>query len=414
MKKGYLSQYFKGVASKKLSSVEASKEVSNQHEFNGAKNLIKLLGVPDSKRRIETTFLYLNDSEHKLSSEGTLTWYDAREKHPSRSELRLYYSTNVVTESMKTGDTLFICLKSDDSALVIIAESFSTIESQLLWLFNITSVNIGNFQIVDDLSNTESSIYYASKIILDELGIDAFERSDDFLEDMIRNFNNAFPSTKEFSEYARSTVDFCSPIEEPDETLMTWIDREESLFRTFEKYLIADRIKSGFFVNDSVNVDEFVSYSLSVLNRRKSRVGRALENHFEEILKLNEVSYSRTEITENSSKPDFLFPGITYYKDHNFPVELLTMLGAKTTCKDRWRQILDEADRIERKHLLTLEAAISVQQLKNMCERKIQLVVPKMILSSYSQDYSLKIMSVEVFLTEVKNKQRRSVEVAKR
>ena len=139
-----------------------------------------------------------------------------------------------------------------------------------------------------------------------------------------------------------------------------------------------------------------------------------MENHFEEILKLNEVSYSRTEITENSSKPDFLFPGITYYKDHDFPVELLTMLGAKTTCKDRWRQILDEADRIERKHLLTLEAAISVQQLKNMCERKIQLVVPKMILSSYSLDYSSKIMSVEVFLTEVKNKQRRLVEVAKR
>jgi hypothetical protein len=30
------------------------------------------------------------------------------------------------------------------------------------------------------------------------------------------------------------------------------------------------------------------------------------------------------------------------------------MLGVKTTCSDRWRQVLAEADRIQLKHLLTL------------------------------------------------------------
>ena len=35
------------------------------------------------------------------------------------------------------------------------------------------------------------------------------------------------------------------------------------------------------------------------------------------------------------------------------------MLGVKSTRKDRWRQVLAEADRIDDKHLLTLETAIS-------------------------------------------------------
>ena len=34
MKQGYLSQYFKGIAAKVLSAVEADYAKSNQHEFN--------------------------------------------------------------------------------------------------------------------------------------------------------------------------------------------------------------------------------------------------------------------------------------------------------------------------------------------------------------------------------------------
>jgi len=42
MKQGYLSQYFKGVASKKLSEVEVNPELSHQHEFNGVKNMMSM------------------------------------------------------------------------------------------------------------------------------------------------------------------------------------------------------------------------------------------------------------------------------------------------------------------------------------------------------------------------------------
>jgi hypothetical protein len=43
MKKGYLSQYFEGVAAKRLSSVEADILVSNQHEFQGVEQLKSIL-----------------------------------------------------------------------------------------------------------------------------------------------------------------------------------------------------------------------------------------------------------------------------------------------------------------------------------------------------------------------------------
>jgi hypothetical protein len=46
MKQGYLSQYFSGVAAKRLSSVEANILISNQHEFNGVEGLRTLLGEP--------------------------------------------------------------------------------------------------------------------------------------------------------------------------------------------------------------------------------------------------------------------------------------------------------------------------------------------------------------------------------
>ncbi len=44
MKKGFLSEYFVGVTAKRLSTVETHPESSNQHEFNGVKELEELLG----------------------------------------------------------------------------------------------------------------------------------------------------------------------------------------------------------------------------------------------------------------------------------------------------------------------------------------------------------------------------------
>ena len=81
MKKGYLSEYFKGVAAKYLSVVEADTLRSHQHEFNGVRELVEILGEPEGKVQFPAKFLYLTDDDDTpVVEQGSLTWYDAREK----------------------------------------------------------------------------------------------------------------------------------------------------------------------------------------------------------------------------------------------------------------------------------------------------------------------------------------------
>ena len=61
----------------------------------------------------------------------------------------------------------------------------------------------------------------------------------------------------------------------------------------------------------------------------------------------------------------------------------LKLPEAKTTCKDRWRQILAEAQRIPEKHLFTLEIAISANQLREMRAHKVHLVTTPSISATY-------------------------------
>lgn len=112
MKKGFLSQYFEGVAIKRLSAVEVDTQKSNQHEFNGSKPLRNLLG----KERLNdypVTFVWLGDENEAISEEGMVTWYDAREKHITRSEWRLYFKSNPIMNWAEEGDLLIVAKRSN-------------------------------------------------------------------------------------------------------------------------------------------------------------------------------------------------------------------------------------------------------------------------------------------------------------
>lgn len=176
--------------------------------------------------------------------------------------------------------------------------------------------------------------------------------------------------------------DVC-PFEEPDKASLRWIEQEEKLFKRLERHMVARRLEQGFSDDSTTDVEGFIQFSLSVHNRRKSRVGYALENHLEEIFNTHNLMYSRTQSTENKSKPDFLFPDIQSYRDLKFPQSRLTMLGVKSTCKDRWRQVLAEANRIQNKHLFTLEPGISENQTDEMQANNLQLVLPKRLHDTY-------------------------------
>ena len=274
--------------------------------------------------------------------------------------------------------------KTDKNKLeVIIAPQGSTSEQQLLWLFGL--VEMGDKFLVRDFTKKDIQLNYAGRYIITSLGLEVPDTSPDFLNELIRRFGNTFPKTAEFSAYARSTLKHVSPIEEPDVTLMVWLEREELLFRTLEKQIVEEKLRQGFG-ESGTDVDNFISFSLSVQNRRKSRAGYAFENHLAQIFNKHDIMYSKGAKTEGNSKPDFLFPGKTYYDNLEFSTSLLTMLGLKTSAKERWRQVLTEADRIASKHLLTLEPAISKNQTDEMIKQNLQLVLPQPIMETYTEN----------------------------
>lgn len=405
MEAGYLNNYFSGVAVKRLTAVEADTSVSNQHEYNGVAGLKQLFG--SERRHIVTDFLYLEDDEDELKTAGELTWYDARENNPSRTEWRLYYPSNDITIRASAGDSLFICLKNDGTALEIIVRKDSIIENQLFWLFNTFPGEDQNTFITntDLISPSAEAASFTARMILSHIGIEVIEDRIDYTDILVERFGNAFPNTRDFSAFARSTVDDVDPINRPDEALLKWYDREEAMFMCMERKLIGERLRAGFISDNSVDVDAFIKFSLSVNNRRKSRAGLSFENHLEALFSSQNIRYSHTPVTENKSKPDFIFPSINQYRDKHYPATQLTMLGAKTTAKDRWRQVLEEADRIERKHLITLEGAISENQTNEMISRNLQLVVPQPIHGSFTEAQQRWLYSVEDFIEEVRDRQ---------
>ena len=139
-----------------------------------------------------------------------------------------------------------------------------------------------------------------------------------------------------------------------------------------ERYDVLPNIKNGY-----QNVDEFIKYANSVVNRRKSRSGTSLELNLASIFKYCKLQFETQVVTEQNKKPDFIFPSAEAYRNPVFPECKLSMLASKTCCKDRWRQVLNEADRIHPKHLFTLQEGISAKQLSEMKAHGIVLVVPE-------------------------------------
>lgn len=219
-----------------------------------------------------------------------------------------------------------------------------------------------------------------------------------------------FPETTQMAKFAReiyneahkiTNEDICKT---PDQQLLKWIDTEYALFRNFE-----EKIYSPIYRTPFSNCQELVKFSNIILNRRKSRAGKSLEHHLATIFTASKLEYEEQAVTEDNKKPDFLFPSGIAYHNLLFPADQLVFLGAKTTCKDRWRQVLNEADRIETKYLFTLQQGISKNQLREMQHEHLKLVVPALYLSSFDKEFQSEIETLSSFINIVKEKQKNKI-----
>jgi hypothetical protein len=400
------------VAVKKLTAVETDPKRSNQHEFQGIESLRAMLGEDDS-RNIPARFVWLSAEQEALSEEGFVSWSNVRKGQiikktgrPRSPEYHLYYSSNGVTEIMRPDDLAFFAKLSDGTMLVIIAPAASTMRSQMMWLFGIEEQGeLDEYKDMERDGGAEAD--FAARFVLDEIGIEIVEKETetDRLDELLKKFGSKFPTTKVFSELARFSLTEVDPRDGADAALLAWLEREEAMFKRLERKIVAERLESGFMAAGVADVDTFISYSLGIQNRRKARAGQSLEHHVEAILTAFEIDHVRGAETENKNKPDFLFPSAAKYHDPAFEATKLTMLGSKSTCKDRWRQVLSEASRIPEKHLLTLEPAISENQTDEMAAKKLQLVLPKGLHSTYKPAQQRWLWDVSGFIAYVKARQ---------
>ena len=183
----------------------------------------------------------------------------------------------------------------------------------------------------------------------------------------------------------------------PDGRLIKRQECEYEIFRSIEEAVEMPFIQEGF-----ANLDDFIARAHTVLQRRRVRAGRSLELHTKEIFIEEDLEeglhFSYQPESELGKNPDFLFPSEEAYKTPSYPDSKLRMLAVKTTCRDRWRQILNEADRVSVKHLLTLQRGVSEKQFREMTQAGVCLVIPASLIDHFPKSVRPDLKTLEDFI----------------
>lgn len=280
------------------------------------------------------------------------------------------------------------------SLLVIVRLSYSEYAGYVL----VSDEDIDNFYAYFNLSPAKTNnLISKTKAVTDVI--------DQEIQKFVQNYSD-FPESTIIASAARNIYNKIAHvtaekvIEKPDSVLTSWLNTETGIFNAMENKFYSPYLKQAFS-----SLDDLIEVGKSILNRRKSRAGKSLEHHLSQIFTDNNLMFEEQVVTEENKKPDFIFPNGKCYHNFKFPADLLISLAAKTTCKDRWRQILNEADRIPQKNLFTLQAGITANQLKEMKAENVQLVVPASIIDSFPREYRSDLLDLKTFIAHVRSKE---------
>lgn len=215
-----------------------------------------------------------------------------------------------------------------------------------------------------------------------------------------------FPTTSEICTIAQNLIINIEKLSDRgiinncDRLVKTWYDVDFLIFEGIE-----EKVYRPYIIEPIGELNRLLRLSKVITNRRKSRAGLSLENHLSRIFDACSFTYEKHAETELRKKPDFLFPNSKCYHNPSFNQDKLLMLAAKTTCKDRWRQVLNEADKIPNKYLFTLQPGVSNNQLKEMKSCGLTLVVPQKNLKLFDYSETNNVIDLTTFVSYVKEKQ---------
>jgi hypothetical protein len=210
-----------------------------------------------------------------------------------------------------------------------------------------------------------------------------------------------FPSGELFSSEAIAILEECRTDFHglgPDDALMEAMKTEYGLFKTAERQLCQAEIIRTF-----TEVDNFLNTAARIMNRRKARAGRSLENHVHYLLTKSGVPHVMRP-ADVPGRPDIVIPSVDAYLDEHHPVERLFVVGVKTTCKDRWRQVLNEGRRVSQKHIITMQPGISSPQLQEMRDANVTLVVPERLHNQYPPERPMELLTLAGFVETIQRR----------
>lgn len=144
---------------------------------------------------------------------------------------------------------------------------------------------------------------------------------------------------------------------------------------------------------------------LSASQHRKSRAGRSFERHISRLLCDGRIAFEEQTIT-GGRRPDFVLPSLLAMKAINRIFEEALVLSAKTTLRERWKQVTMEKFNCAL-FLATVDDRVSSAAIDDMHNQGIHLVVPESLKKSKETCYGGKINVItfrEFFDEEISSK----------
>jgi hypothetical protein len=144
---------------------------------------------------------------------------------------------------------------------------------------------------------------------------------------------------------------------------------------------------------------------LSASQHRKSRAGRSFEHHIARLLRDGRVVFEEQAVT-GDRRPDFVLPCLVVLKAKKRTFEEALVLSAKTTLRERWKQVTMEKLNCAL-FLATVDDRVSSAAIDDMSNQGIHLVVPESLKKSKETCYNGKTNVIafrEFFDEEIANK----------
>ena len=135
---------------------------------------------------------------------------------------------------------------------------------------------------------------------------------------------------------------------------------EQAVFQILESILAGSECRE--LLAEAPDLDRVLDFSMSVLNRRKSRAGRSVEHILGELMARAGIP-AASQIKHRGDVADFVV---------DLPGGRRAIIEAKRTLKERWKQIIGGEDVF----LVTLDSDLTGQVVKDVHGRRIRLVVP--------------------------------------